>query len=154
MSCFIQGSNCCFLAQIQVSQKTSKMVWYSHLSKSFPQFVMKSSLRAFHSQRLQRSWWKRKKCFFLKLPCFLYNLTNAGNLISSSSSFFKPSLDIWKFLVPIMLMPSMQDFKYVLTSMGDEWWGLTFSSPVATAESSRFADITNAKPWWHHPLGI
>ena len=40
ISCSIQGSNCCFLTHIQVSQETGKMVWYSHLSKSFPQYVM------------------------------------------------------------------------------------------------------------------
>ena len=44
---------------------------------------------------------------------------NVGSLISSSS-FSKSSLDIWKFLVCIMLRPSMQDFKYDLTSMGDD----------------------------------
>ena len=57
---------------------------------------------------------------FLEFPCFLYDLVNVGNLISSSSSFSKPSLDIWKFLVHIMLKPSMQDFRHGLTSMGDE----------------------------------
>ena len=51
---------------------------------------------------------------------FLYNPVNAGSLISSSSSFSKPSLDISKFLVHIMLKPCMQDFKHDLTSMGDE----------------------------------
>ena len=40
---------------------------------------------------------------FLKFSCFLYNPVNVGSLISSSSSFSKPSLDIWKFLVCIML---------------------------------------------------
>ena len=57
---------------------------------------------------------------FLKFPCYLYNTANAGNLISSSSSFSKPSLDVWKFFVHIMLKPSTQDFKQDLTSMGDE----------------------------------
>ena len=45
--------------------------------------------------------------FFLKFSW--YNPVNVGNLISSSFSFSKPSLDIWKFLVHIMLKPSMQD---------------------------------------------
>ena len=62
-----------------------------------------------------------------------------------------------------MLKPSMKNFKHDLTSMGDEcivFWlehclalpflgigmRLTFSSTVATAESSRFADILNATP--------
>ena len=59
--------------------------------------------------------------FFLKSPCFLYNPVNVDlYLISSSSSFSKPNLDIWKFLVYIMLKPSMQDFKHYLASMGDE----------------------------------
>ena len=57
---------------------------------------------------------------FLEFLCFLYDPTNVDNLISGSSAFSKTSLDIWKFLVCIMLKPSIQDFKYDLTSMGDE----------------------------------
>ena len=57
---------------------------------------------------------------FLEFPSFLYDSANVGNLISGSSSFSKPSLNIWKFLVCIMLKPSMQDFKHDLTSMGNE----------------------------------
>ena len=97
-----------------VSQETGKMVWYSHLFKSFPQFIM------IHSQRLWHSQWNRGKYFFLEFPNFLYNPANVGNLISGSSSFSKLTLDIWMFLVHIMLKPSMQDFKHDLTNMGDE----------------------------------
>ena len=57
---------------------------------------------------------------FLKFHYFLYNPIKVSNLIFSSSSFSKPSLDIWKFLVHIMLKPSMQDFKHGLISMGDQ----------------------------------
>ena len=57
---------------------------------------------------------------FLELPCFLYDPVNVDNLISCSSAFYKPGFDIWKFLVHIMLKPSMQDFKHNLTSMGDD----------------------------------
>ena len=57
---------------------------------------------------------------FLEFPCFLYDPVNVGNLISGSFSFSAPSLDIWKFLVHVMLKPSMQNFKHDLTSMGDE----------------------------------
>ena len=56
---------------------------------------------------------------FLEFPYFLCVLANVGNLISSSA-FYKPSLCISKFLVCIMLKPSMQDFKHDLTNMGDE----------------------------------
>ena len=57
---------------------------------------------------------------FLRFPGFLYDPVNVGNLISGSSSFSKPSLDIWKFLVHVMLKPSMKDFKHDPTSMRDE----------------------------------
>ena len=56
----------------------------------------------------------------LEFPSFPYNPVNAGKLTSGSSSCFKSSLDIWKFLVHIMLKPSMQGFKRDLTHMGDE----------------------------------
>ena len=57
---------------------------------------------------------------FLKFPYFLCDPVNVGNLISGSSSFSKSSLDLWNFLVCIMLKPGIQDFKHDLTSMGDE----------------------------------
>ena len=51
---------------------------------------------------------------FLELPCFLHDLTNVGNLISASS---KPTLYIWKFLVHVLLKPSLMDFEHNLASM-------------------------------------
>ena len=56
----------------------------------------------------------------LEFPSFLYDPENVGNLISGSSSVSKPSLDIWKFLIHIMLKSSMQDFKHDLTSTENE----------------------------------
>ena len=90
------------------------MVWYSHLSKSFPQFVMIHRVKGLCIVD------ETEIDVFLKFPCFLYNPTNAGDSVSSSSFFSKPSLDIWKFWVYIMLKPSMQDFKHDFISMGDE----------------------------------
>ena len=58
--------------------------------------------------------------FFFEFSSFLYDPVNVGNLISGSSSFSEPRMDIWKFLVHIMLKPSMQDFKHNHASMGDE----------------------------------
>ena len=69
---------------------------------------------------------------FLKFPCFLYNPTDVGNLISSSSSFSKPNLDIWKLLVRIILTSIMQDFKHDITSMGDECNRLVVSTFFGT----------------------
>ena len=45
--CHLRSPNCCFLTHIQVSQETGKMVWYSHLFKSFPQFVMIHAIKGF-----------------------------------------------------------------------------------------------------------
>ena len=58
---------------------------------------------------------------FLEFPCFLYDAAKVGNLISTSSALSKPSLDIWNLLVHIMLKISLQDLKYKVTSMGDEY---------------------------------
>ena len=69
---------------------------------------------------------------FSEIPFFFYNLTNVGNMISGSSSFSKSSLDIWKFLVCIMLNLSVQDFKHDLTIMGDEYTCLMVSTLCGT----------------------
>ena len=91
------------------------MAWYSHLFKSFPQFIMIHTVKGFGIAD------ETEIDVFLEFPSFLYDPVNVGNLISSFSSFSKPSLDIWKFLIQIMLKPSMQDFKHDLTSMGVEY---------------------------------
>ena len=109
---------------------------------------------------------------FLEFPCFFYNPTNAGNLISGSSAFSKPCLYIWKFSVHILLKPSLKAFQHnrprrynehncvvLWTSFGIAlfWgleWKLTFSSPVATAEFSKFAGILSAALSQHHLSGF
>ena len=52
--------------------------------------------------------------FFLEFLCFLYDLMNVDNLISSSSAFSKSSLYIWKFSVHVLLKPSLKDFECYL----------------------------------------
>ena len=153
MSCSIQGSNCCYLTGIQVSQETGKMVWYSHLFNSFPQFVMIHTVKGFCVVN------DTEVDVFLEFPCFLYDPVNVGNLIYGSSSFPKSSLYIWKFSVHVLLKSSLKDFEHYLASMWNEhnfngslnilWhcpslglgWKLTFSSPGATAGFSKFADV-------------
>ena len=114
ISCSTQGSNCCFLTCIQVSQETGKMVWYSPLFTRFSQLVMSHTVKGFSIVD------ETEVDVFLEFPCFLYDPVNVGNLISGSSAFSKPSWNIWTFLVCIMLKPRVQDFKHDLTSMGDE----------------------------------
>ena len=86
----MSGYNCCFLACIQVSQETGKVVWYFHFFKNFPQFVPVHTVRGFNVVSEAEI-----DIIFLELPCFLYDPTNVGNLISGSSAFSKASLNIW-----------------------------------------------------------
>ena len=90
------------------------MVWYSYLFKSFQQFIMVHTVKDFGIGD------EAEADVFLEFPSFLYDAVYVGNLISGSFAFSKFSLDIWMFLVHILLKPSMQDFKHNLSSMGDK----------------------------------
>ena len=110
----MQVSYCCFLILIQVSQEIGKMVWYSHLFKNIPQLVVIYAVKGFSIIN------ETQVAVSLEFPCFLYDPTNLGNLISYSSAFSKLSLYIWKFLIQVLLKPSLKDFEHNLTSMGNE----------------------------------
>ena len=85
------------------------MVWYSHLLKNFPQFVVIHTVKGFGLVN--------KADVFLELSCFLDNPTDVGNLISGSSAFSKSSLNIWKFTVHILLKPGLENFEHYFASM-------------------------------------
>ena len=54
---------------------------------------------------------------FLELSCFFDDPADVGNLISGSSASYKPSLNIWKFMVHVLLKPGLENFEhYVITS--------------------------------------
>ena len=82
------------------------MVWYSHLFKNFPQFAVIHTVKGFGIVN------KAEVDVFLELPCFFDNPMDIGNLISVSSAFSKTSLNIWKFMVHILLKPSLKDFEH------------------------------------------
>ena len=54
---------------------------------------------------------------FLERSCFFDDPTDAGNLISGSSAFSKSSLNIWKFVVYILLKPDLENFEHYFVSM-------------------------------------
>ena len=112
--CSMSISNCCFLTCIPISQEAGKAVWYSHLLKNFPQFVM------IHTVRMWRSH-KAMKMFFLELSCFFNDPADVGNLISGCSAFSKSSLNIWKFTVHVLLKPGLENFEYYFASMWNEY---------------------------------
>ena len=104
--CSISGSNCCFFTCIQISQEVGKVVWYSHLFKNFPQFVVTHTVKDF-------SVVNEAEADVLEFPFFLYDPTNVGNLTSDSSAFSKPSL--W-YSVHLLLKPSLKDFEHNFAS--------------------------------------
>ena len=67
------------------------MVWYSHLFKNFPQFVVIHTVKGFHVVN------EAEIDVFLEFLRFFHDPTNVGNLISGSSAFSKFSLYIWSF---------------------------------------------------------
>ena len=89
---------------MQLFQETDKVVWYSHLFKNFPQFVVIHTVKGFSIVN------EAEVDVFLEFPCFLYDPTNVGNLISDSSAFSKSSLHMWNFSVHILLQPSLKGF--------------------------------------------
>ena len=78
---------------MQISQDAGQVVWYSHLLKNFPQFVMIHTVKGFGIVN------KAEVDVFLELSCFFDEPADVGNLISVSSAFSKTNLNIWKFPV-------------------------------------------------------
>ena len=76
--CFMSSSNCCFLTCIQISQEAGKVVWYSHLFKNFPQFVVIHTVKAFSVVN------EAEVDVLLGFSCFFYDPTDVGYFISGS----------------------------------------------------------------------
>ena len=112
--CSMSGSNCCFLTCIQISQETGKVVCYSHLFTSFPQFVVIHTVKGVGVVN------KAEIDVFLEFSCFFYELMDVGNLISGSSAFSTSSLNVWQFLVHVLLKPSLENFEHYFASVWDE----------------------------------
>ena len=80
------------------------VVWYSHHFKNFPQIVVIHTIKGFGIVN------KAEIDVFLELSCFFHVPADIGNLISASSAFSKTSLNIWKFMVHVLLKPGLGEF--------------------------------------------
>ena len=87
------------------------MVWYSHLFQNFPQFIVVHTVKGFGIVN------KAEIDVLLEFSCFFNDPTDVGNLISVSSAFSKSSLNIWKFIVHILLKSSLENFERYLASL-------------------------------------
>ena len=111
VSCSMSSSNCCFLTCIQVSQEAGQEVWYSHLFQNFSQFIVIHTVKGFGIV------YKAEIDVFLELSCFFDDPADVGNLVSGSSAFSKTSLNIWNFMVHVLLKPGLENFEHYFTSM-------------------------------------
>ena len=147
------SSDCCFMNCMQVSQEAGQVVWSSRLFKIFPQFVVICTVKDFGIVN------EADIDVFLELLCFLYDPTNVGNLISVSSSFLNPAWTsgssqfmyfwnvAWGFWAEYYACEMSTTVHFNILWHYPFWgqgWKLTFSSLVATAELSKFADILSA----------
>ena len=94
-----------------VSQEAGKVVWYSHLFKNFPQFIVILTVKGFCKVN------KAEVDVYLELSCLFDDTTDVGNLIPGSSTFSKTSLNIWKFTVGILMKPGLENFEYYFSSV-------------------------------------
>ena len=86
------------------------MVWYSHLLKNLPLFVVIHTVNSFSIVS------EEGINVFLEFCCFLYDLVDVGNLISGSSPFLNPA-EHGKFSVHMLLKPSLENFEHYFASM-------------------------------------
>ena len=87
------------------------VVWYFHLLKNFPQFVVIHIVKDFDIVN------KADGDVFLEFSCFFDDPTDVGNLVSGSSAFSKTSLNIWKFTVHVLLKPDLENFDHYFASV-------------------------------------
>ena len=87
------------------------MVWYSHLFKNFPQFIVIHTVNGFGIVNTA------EVDVFLELSSFYDDPTDVGNLISGSSAFSKSSLNIWNFTVHVLLKPGLENFEHYFASV-------------------------------------
>ena len=110
----MSGSSYCFLTCIQISQGAGKVISDISISLRIFQFVVIHTIKGFSLVN------EAEVDVFLEFSCFFYDPVHVGNLISGSSAFSKSSLNIYKFMVHILLKPGLKNFEHYFASVGDE----------------------------------
>ena len=109
--CSMSSSNYCFLTCVRNSQEASQVVWYAHLFKNFPVFVVVPTVKGFGIVN--------KADVFLELSLFPWS-SGCWQFDLWFLSFFKTSLNIWNFMVHILLKPGFENFEHYFTSVWEE----------------------------------
>ena len=92
---------------MHISQAAGLVAWYSYIFKNFPQFVVIHTVKDFNIVN------KAEADVFLKLFSFFNDPAYVGNLTSGSSAFSKTILNIWKFMVHVLLKPDLENFEHI-----------------------------------------
>ena len=87
------------------------MVWHSHLFQNVPQLIVNHIVKGFGIVN------KAEVDVSLGLSCFFDDSVDVRNLISGFFAFSKSSLNIWKFIVHILLKPGLENFEHYFASM-------------------------------------
>ena len=113
-SSWFRDSNCCFLTCIQISQKAGKVVWYSHLFKNFPQFVLIHTVNGFSVVS------EAAVDVFVEFPCFLYDPVDVAIWPLVPLPFLNPAWTSWSSRFMYCSKSSLKDFEHYLASMWNE----------------------------------
>ena len=105
--CSMFSSNYCFLTCIHISREAGQVVWYC-LFQNFSEFIVIHTVKGFGIVN------RTEIDVFLELSCFFDDPSDVGSLISGSFAFSKSSLNIWKFMVHILLKPGLENFEHYL----------------------------------------
>ena len=159
----MSSSNYCFLICIQISQKAGQVVWYAHLFKNFPKFVVIRTVKGFGIvNEAEVDVFLELSSFMIQRMLVIWSLVPLPFLnpawMSESSRFMYCWSLAWRILSITLLVCEMSAIVHMsilwhCLSLGLEW-KLTFPSPVATAEFSKFAGILSAALSQHHLLGF
>ena len=163
--CSVSSSNCCVLTWIQISQEVGQVVWYSHLFQNYPQFIVIHTVKGFDIVN------KAEIGVFVELYCFslIQQMLAIWYLVplpflkpawtSGSSQFMHCWSLAWRILSITLLAYEMS----AIVQQFEHSWALSFfgigmktdfSSPMATAEFSKLADILSAVLSQHHLSGF
>ena len=159
--CSMFGSNGCFLTCIPVSQEAGKVVWFSHLFKSFPQFVEIHTVKSFSivNEAEVDFFWNFLAFLMIQWVLAIWSLVPLPFLNPAWTSWIYQFMYCWSLAWRILsitllvcelsaIVRSLSILRHCL-SLGLKW-KLTFSSPVATAEFSKFPNMHSSAYWVQH----
>ena len=163
--CSISSSNFCFLMCIQISQEAGQVAWYSRLFQNFPQFVVIHAVKVFgivNQAEIDVFFWNSLAFSMIQRMLAGWTLVPLPFLKPAWSSGIAWFTYCWSLawrilritLLECEISAIMRWFEHSLVLPLGLEWKLTFSSPVATAVFSKFANILSKALSQHHLLGF